>query len=81
MYHRDGHIVNSVKDAKKVALTFGGLENLITLSLSQALAYKRIVQHLIIRPTGQVRLSWHLRKGGRSVFCPQRQRFIQLYLT
>ena len=35
MTGREGHMngyVNSVKDAKIVALMFGGLENLITLS-------------------------------------------------
>ena len=41
MYHRDGHIVNSVNDQQIVGRFLGGLENLITLSLSQALAYKR----------------------------------------
>ena len=30
MYHRDGHIVKSVKDTKKVALMFGGLDIIYT---------------------------------------------------
>ena len=37
MHHRGGHIdqrSNFVKDTKNVALTFGGTNNLITLSLS-----------------------------------------------
>ena len=41
MHHRGGHIdqrSNFVKDTKNVALTFGGTNNLITLSLSQVLA-------------------------------------------
>ena len=40
MHHRGGHIdqrLNFVKDTKNVALTFGGSNNLITLSLSQVL--------------------------------------------
>ena len=44
MHHRVGHIdqrSNFVKDTKNVALTFGGTNNLITLSLSLSLSGTR----------------------------------------
>ena len=44
MHHRGGHIdqrSNFVKDTKNVALTFGGTNNLITLSLSLSLSGTR----------------------------------------
>jgi len=43
MHHRGGHIdqrSNFVKDTKNVALTFGGTNNLITLSLSLSLSLR-----------------------------------------
>lgn len=42
MHHRDGHIVNYVNATQFAAQMFGGLENLITLSLSQVLTYNSL---------------------------------------
>ena len=49
MYHRDGHIVNYVNATQFAAQMFGGLENLITLSLSLSLRYSPTVAHTLLR--------------------------------
>ena len=50
MHHRGGHIdqrSNFVKDTKNVALTFGGTNNLITLSLSLSCANSQSTFNII----------------------------------
>ena len=72
MYHRDGHIVNYVNATQFAAQMFGGLENLITLSLSlsQVLTYSS--SHIIkIRGHPRVNIRFFLLsgKGSQLVFC------------
>ena len=62
-----------VNDQQIVGQMFGGLENLITLSLSlsQALAYKRIEHILLFARDARVKIRLFLQqgKGGLIVFC------------
>ena len=54
MYHRDGHIVNYVNATQFAAQMFGGLENLITLSLSHSLSLSHALtaSHTLLRFAG-----------------------------
>ena len=83
MHLRDGHInqgLNFVKDAKNVALSFGGLNNLITLSLSLSLSLSSLPpgtnsQSTFIKirghPRVNIRLFLQKCKGSLIVFLSQ----------
>ena len=94
MHHRGGHIdqrSNFVKDTKNVALTFGGTNNLITLSLSLSLSQvlARRIRTLAKARTASpplvlyahtcvnIRLSMHSCKGSLLVFYPHDGDFLQ----